>query len=493
MSIPASNIVSVTPGVLGAGGNPLSLNGVILSESLVLPVGAPVPFPSYDAVSKYFGVNSLEAQMAQVYFNGFDISTTKPSSLLFSRYSDAAIPAFMRGGSLPPIATLQAITTGSLSIPFDGSTASFTTINLATASSYSDAAAAIQAALNGIGLGSVEYDSVFNAFTVTSGLDTSSSEVGFATGDLAATFRLTSATGALLSPYAAVMTPASAMATIVDSTQNWVGFTTAFEPDESGKEAFATWVNGTGGRYYYAPYDTDVTAAGSPGSYTGFGKWLADNSINGVIPVYMDPLDSAFVLGCFASVDFTVTNGRITLAFKKQPGLTATAANETEATNLEANGFNFYGRYATANDGFTYLYPGQISGDYNFADAYVDAIWLDNALQLALMELLVQVNSIPYNQTGYSMIAAAANDPIQAALNSGVIRTGVTLSSAQAAEVNAAAGVQIDQTLQTQGYYFQVLPASAQTRAQRKSPPCTLWYTDGGSVQRINLASIDIQ
>ena len=33
MTIPASDIVVVNPGVVGSGGNPLALNGVILSKS----------------------------------------------------------------------------------------------------------------------------------------------------------------------------------------------------------------------------------------------------------------------------------------------------------------------------------------------------------------------------------------------------------------------------------------------------------------------------
>ena len=83
-------------------------------------------------------------------------------------------------------------------------------------------------------------------------------------------------------------------------------------------------------------------------------------------------------------------------------------------------------------------------------------------------------------------------DPINAAMNFGAMRAGVPLSAAQIAEVNAAAGQSIDQTLASRGWYFQVLPASAQTRGQRKSPPCKLWYMDGESVQQLNIASVDV-
>jgi hypothetical protein len=91
------------------------------------------------------------------------------------------------------------------------------------------------------------------------------------------------------------------------------------------------------------------------------------------------------------------------------------------------------------------------------------------------------------------MIEAACNGVIAQALNAGVINTGVALTSTQIAQVNSAAGVAIDQVLATRGYYLQVLPASGNSRNNRTTPPCTLWYMDGGSVNQLNLASIDVQ
>ena len=58
--------------------------------------------------------------------------------------------------------------------------------------------------------------------------------------------------------------------------------------------------------------------------------------------------------------------------------------------------------------------------------------------------------------------------------------------------VNAAAGLPIDQILYSQGYYIQVLPATAAVRALRQSPPITVWYMDGQSVQQISLSSTEV-
>jgi hypothetical protein len=109
------------------------------------------------------------------------------------------------------------------------------------------------------------------------------------------------------------------------------------------------------------------------------------------------------------------------------------------------------------------------------------------------MVLLGSVYSIPYNTQGYAQIEAACLDPINAAVNFGAIRAGVTLSASQAAQVNASSGLDIADTIQSRGWYLQVSDAQPQVRAARASPPCTLWYTDGQSVQAINLASIEVQ
>ena len=212
---------------------------------------------------------------------------------------------------------------------------------------------------------------------------------------------------------------------------------------------------------------------------------------------------AAFVMGWAASLDFTRLNGRQNTAFKHQSGLPGQVFSGTIASYLLSYGMNFYGDYTTANQAFLFYNNGSVSGPFLWLDSYMNQIWLNNQLQLSLMVLLTTVNSIPYNAAGYALIEASLvgpsstpavpGGPINQAVYFGAINAGVALSSAQVAEVNSAAGLPIDQTLFQRGWYLQVLPATAQVRAARTSPPCTLWYTDAGSVQKITLASIEVQ
>lgn len=345
----------------------------------------------------------------------------------------------------------------------------------------------------------VTYDSVSGGFVISSSTVGATSTIGYATGTASASLKLTAATSAVLSQGAVAGVPGTAMDAIIAITQDWVSFMTTFEPSDADKELFATWTNSQVNRYLYAMWDSSALDIA-----TGVGSvpvaFINSGDLSGTAMIYEDlSIDTtggqlaAFLMGAIASLDFTETQGRATFAFRSQTGLQPQVLNGTSAANLEAKNVNFYGDYTTANDAFTFFYPGAVSGPYLWIDSYVNQIWLNNQLQLALMVLLTNAKSIPYNAVGRALIEAACLDPINQAVNFGAIQPGVNLSAAQIAEVNTAAGVLIDRTLSQRGWYLQVLPATAQVRAARQSPPCTLWYMDGGSVQRINLASIEVQ
>lgn len=500
-SIPASAIVDVVPSVISAGGSALDLIGLCLTENTRVPIGTVPSFPSAATVSAYFGPTSVQAAQAAIYFAGFEGSNVLPGAMLFAQYNLAAVAGYLRGGNVSglTLTQLQALT-GTLTITFAGTPLTSSSINLSAATSFSNAATIIEAAFTSPPFG-VTYDSVSGAFVFTSTSTGATETITYATGTLAAGLLLTLATGATLSQGAAIAAaPAAFMAGIVAQTTNWATFFSDFDPDAGSgntlKLAFSAWAGTTGGEFAYLGEDTDVTPTESTDAGSSLGQLIKAAGISGTAPIWVQSIPggkAAFASGAIASIDFTETNGEATLAFKSQSGLTADVTNAEDAANLIANGYNFYGAYATANQGFTFFYPGSISGPFEWIDAYVGQIWMNSALQLALMELLTNVKSIPYNAAGYALISAAMQDPIQAALTFGLINTGVTLSSAQQAEVNNAAGVAIANTLQSQGYYLQILPATAQTRGNRQSPPITLWYVQGGSVQSIQVSSVEVQ
>lgn len=343
----------------------------------------------------------------------------------------------------------------------------------------------------------VVYDSVSGAFEIDSGTTGPTSTITYGSGAMATSLLLTALTGAVLSQGTGAATPGTFMDAIVGITQNWATFTTEFNPDATGNDnrlAFAEWTSAQNDRYAYVPWDDSVAATTTVPATASLGYAIQQAEYAGSIVVWApDAEKSVFVMGWAASIDFEQTDGRTTLKFRNQAGLVADVTDLTSSENLASNGYNFYAVYATANDQFTFFANGNISGDFVWADSFVNEIWLNNAFQLALMVLLTQRKSIPYNAAGNALIEAALADPINAALNFGAIRAGVTLSESQAASVNAEAGAQISGTLASRGWYLQVLAASPTVRAARGSPPCKFWYMDGQSVQSIDLTSVAVQ
>ncbi|MDO9759084.1 DUF3383 domain-containing protein [Glaesserella parasuis] len=489
-SIPASQIVNVNPSVLSSGGSPLSMNAVFLSENANLPTGRAVSFATADSVGEYFGFTSAEYQAAAVYFKGFDGSTIKPGTLIFFAYNKAIEGAFLLGASVKSLSLneLKKIN-GTLSVIIDGSEKKAASLNLSGAKSFSNAAELIGTALGSV---TVTFDSQLQAFKVASSTTGTTSTIAFATGTTADALGLSENAGATLSQGSNTTTPTETMQAVISSTLNWATFTTITEPTLEEKLEFAKWSNNQNQRFLYVGWGKEA-AATQTGNTTSFGAKLKESEYSGATAVYGGLDKAAFLCGTVASIDFTEKQGRITLKFKGQSGLTADVTDATIAKNLEDNGYNYYGAWATANDRFLFLSPGQISGEWKWIDAYINQIRLNSQLQLAIITLLTTAKSVPYNDIGIALQRAACNDPINEALNFGSIQVGVSLSEQQKAIINNYTGVDAASQVEAQGYYLYIGKATAQTRGNRESFPMKLFYTDGGSLHSVNLASINVQ
>lgn len=357
------------------------------------------------------------------------------------------------------------------------------------------------------------YNSNLHTFDIHSGTAGSSSVVSFGTGAAAPLLLLTQATGAVQSLGTVASSPASFMDVIVSQTQNWVSFMTTWEPTDADKStagltgSFAGWCSAQGNEYRYCMWETDVLDT-EPSEGSASSAAINASGYSGTVMIYENPdrttlagEKAAFMMSWAASLDFTRLNGRQTAAFKSYAGGLPDITSGTIAQTLAGSpqggtygyGINFYGQYTTRSQGFPQYQRGLISGSFVWDDSYVNQIWLNASLQNDIMVGLTNVGSVPYANPGYATIESWCLDAILAGVNFGAIVAGVQLSQAQIQAVNTAAGLVIDTTLTQRGWYLQVSPAPAATRANRTSPPCTLWYCDGGSIQAITLASIEVQ
>jgi hypothetical protein len=502
-SIPAATFVNVIPSVLAAGAANLAMNSVILTDDPSIPVGTLAQFGNAASVGAWFGLDSLEYQLAGIYFAGYNGATSLPSVLYFAQYNTAPVAAYLRGAPLTGVtlAELGALA-GTITVVIDGVSHVSAAINLTGVGSFSAAAALIQTGLQGgtpSTTATVTYDAQLNAFVITSSTTGGSSTLAFPTTDAFTTgLLLTSATGAQLSQGAAAAVPGALMTTLTNQSQDWATFFSVLDPDAGAaggpiKVEFSTWVSQNPG-YAYIAYDSDPTPSEELNDSACYAAQV--EALNGTIPIWspaQGAQEAAFIAGFIASINWDQPGGRTTAAYRSSPSVTPDVTNLTTYLNLKGNGYNCYAAVATRTATFNWFQPGQMTGTWEWIDPYINQIYWNARFQNDFAELLSQVPDVPYTPAGYNMIREALSGDIQAMGAFGAWVPGVVLSGAQQVAVNTAAGLTIAPILSSQGWYLQVTDPGPSARGARTSPNVTFWYTDGGAVQQIVMASIDIE
>lgn len=491
MAIPISKIVEINPRVIKAGSQELEIAGLYLSENELTPFPTLKAYASKDAVGEYYGLDSIEYLAASHYFQSYDNSVKKPNILYFAKRVSKAIAGKLFGAEALSLTDLKKITAGGFTISVDGSPITVTGLDFSAASTPSDVAAAIAAKVTGT---TVVYNSNSESFTITSKTTGANSEVSVATDglnvealgtDTATALGLTAASGALVSDGSDALTPAANMQSVVNQSTNWVSFTTLKEATDVEIRQFAEWNNSNPIEFLYVPWQSS-NALKTSGEGT-LVTTLKEADYEGLCMNYApDVYTATLVMATAASIDWNRANSVVSYAFRKQTGLAASVTDDDSATALLANNVNFYGRYAARSTDFSFYYDAKMfSGNYGFVDTYINMIWLKNVMQISLANGLTSIGRTPYNEIGYTQIRAWLNDPITRALNNGVIDTGIELSESQKAQLYAEAGEDISTELYTNGYYIQVLDPGAAARVNRDSPIINVWYTYGGSVNRL--------
>lgn len=494
-TIPISSIVGMVPGVIGGGGAPSRLTGIVLSHDSSLAPGQLQSFYLDSAVDNWFGIGSNEAILADNYFPGIVNGGQLPYVLQYAYYATAATPAGSYGAPLGSLtlAQLQALS-GTLIVTVDGTLFTSSSINLSTATNFANAATEMLAAFTAPTF-TITYDAQRNRFLLMSTLTGTAATCSDVTGTLAAAVGLESTAGAFIQAAGiAADTPASAMNRVISLSTNWGTFTTSWQAVIADRLSFAQWNSGQNYNYLYVGWDMDGMDL-TPTNAATFGAQVLAAPYQGTLPLYGTQAQAGAIMGYAASINYNVTNGRTNLAFRQfNAGTPATVSSLANAQALLTNGYTYIGAYANSANNYTIAYAGQVSGAFLWVDTYLDQIYLNKELQLATWAAMLAFNSLPYNVDGYTALYRAGVDVIDAAVTSGIIRAGVVLSQSQQQQINTAAGLPIADVVQTRGWYYQVgNPANiAQARTTRTSPTCKLWWTDGGSIQSLTIGSIAV-
>lgn len=490
MSIPASRIVTINPSAIGTGGNPLAMNTVLIVGGPERTIGVQ-QFGSAAEVGAFYGLTSPEYTFAGRYFLGYDGGTKIPGTLFTTQNPDAELPAILRGANVRAmtLAQLKAIS-GDLTVTVDGTPVTVP-LNFSAVTSFSEAAAMLTDTNNFVG----DFNEQQQCFEITTIATGSTHTISFGSGAVGLALKLDEASGARTDKGRNVLSVAELMAYVTNKTLNFGVISFVEEQLRATMEEMSAWVTLQNSRFAYVAQDTSGTAIVANND-ASFGAWLSENEQNGTLAYYGTIQQVAALCGGIAAIDFKRTNGRRNIMFMKQSGLAATVTEEVDYTALISNGYTFYGAFATANDEFRFNVNGKISGQFEWADNYINQIYMNAQFQLAFMTMLTTLGYVSYGESGKALHRSAMADPINEMLNFGGIIPLIdpsALSELQKATINTAVGYDVIPTLLAKGWVIDIKTADAQTRGRRGSIPLTFFYTDGGSVQSVNLASINVQ
>lgn len=501
MSVNADKLVQIVPRLISGGTTGLCFNGLLLSCADSIPAGSVMRFESAQAVGRYFGLHSPEYSFAQPYFAGPVNAVATPQTLYIARHITSSVGAWLHGGEYKgTLENLTSIIAGGLTIFIDGKEAKLTNLNLSTATSFSGVADILCNALEEAAevQTRVIFDGQTHCFVISSLMNGVDSTIRYATSptsigntDLSMVLKLDEQGGAMLSAGMDIKSLSESMNLALASTRDWVSFTTMWEPTLEEKLELSRWQAGYDTRFCYVPWDTDITALSMGGQ--SLGHMLRELEIPGVAPQYNSIVLAANFMGYGASLDFGARNGRATAAYRQFENQPTTVTNDEDYENALANGYNVYADFATAGTSYRFYQPGQVSGQWEWADTYLNAIALKDSLQLNILDLLKGVRSLPYNEEGYSAVRTACLDTIQKFLRFGAIRSGVKLSHTQKVQLTREIGKDVSQTLENEGWFMLIEDPGSVVRGQRGTPDCKFYYTDGGSIQRITMSATAIQ
>jgi hypothetical protein len=185
----------------------------------------------------------------------------------------------------------------------------------------------------------------------------------------------------------------------------------------------------------------------------------------------------ASLFGRFATVDFRQNNACITAKFKRLPGISAETLSETQAATVRAKRINTFVNY----DNDTAIIQEGVMADGSFIDERIGCDWLQNALQVALFNVLYTTpTKVPQTEAGVDLLIAACKTVCQQAVFNGFVApgqyNGPTIGQLKSGDIL------------TTGFYIFAPPITSQSQADRearRSVPISVVVKLSGAVHSV--------
>lgn len=465
------------------------LVGRFITSSDVLATNAIVTYTSLADILTDFGENSTEYQIATKYYAYLTSQMTASNNISFANYHPQARDADITPTiAVPTLASLQAITDGSMTITIGENTATISSLDFAEATDFATIASTIQTAIQTAGTGTLWTSATVvyvpnTGFVLTSGTSGDEATIGYAgtadSGtDLSSIIGWSENTSPILSQGADAETPVVAVARIMASDSNCGSF--AFIDPLTNEEisAVAEWNAAQGVEFMYSVGVSANYAAiqSAVSSYTGTALTYSADGLGYYMP-----------MAIMAATNYDTTNGAVCYMYKQFTGETPSVTSDTMANTLDALLINYYGQTQAYAQQVSFYQRGYLQGELNDMGLYANEIWLKSSISSTCLNLFLIRNRLPANNEGVAILRSVLQSSIDQALENGTIMAGKNLSAAQISRIfEITADETAYQTIQQNGYWLGIRVVQTVVNSVTEYQlQYTLVYSGGDSIRKI--------
>ena len=470
MSIPISKYVAITSAVANtAEASRKDLIPRVFTTNELFAANTVYEFTSAADVGAFAGTLSAEYLFASEYFGWVSKTATQADKISFMRYSfDALAPYIYSTQDLTALATLTAITDGSMIVNLGGTSYTITGLDFSSAESYADIASVLQTAIQANTDGgdlwtsaAVEYVTSPAGFKLTGG-ETGANEISYAETadegtDISGLIGWTSGTGAVISNGTDAQTISDILDKTIDLSTNFLtfGFLTPADAIDN-LSAIGSWVNTQNMNYRFcfdlgaSNYaDAIETAASYEGMTANYNINYGDTSIN---PAWIMPA----ILP--ATTNYDKVNGVKNYMFQEfdEQAVAVGVDDGTLYQTLDNLCINYNGQTQKSGQKIAF-YQNGFNADGTDTAVYDNEAWLKDAITTDMLNAFLGLDFISADSDGIAILTGVLQNNCDEALNNHVFSRPRTLTTSEKAYINQVTGDDngyLD--VQNNGYTFTV-------------------------------------
>lgn len=506
--ISQSRYINIVSGV-GAGASVATRQLILrlITQNTNLPPGIVAEFTSLTSVGAYFGQMSEEYLRAQAYFSFISKQIKSPGRISFARWVNAAIPPMIVGDAVVKnLASLAAITSGTLTINDGATPVAVTGINLSTATTLTQVAALIQTALQAQTdsqlhtSSTVTYNTNTNQFVLAGATNGSGSLTATATGlstDLSVLLGWSTG-GAVNVAGQGADTPDVAVSKSAAISNNFGSFaycTPSTPLTNTQIAAIAAWNDSQNNMYMYCVPTLLSNLQTLYGMVTGYSGCALNVLSSTLANDYIEQAPAEIL----AATDYTSVNATQNFMFYQFAKRNITVSDDTTANTVDASRGNYIGVTQNAGQQLAFYQRGILCGGSQAAtdmNTYANEMWLKSAIFSQLMSLFLNLGRVPANAEGQATMLAVIQSVIDQAKLNGTISAGKTISTVQQQYITQTSG---DRTawrqIATIGYWINITFSSyvnSNTQLTEWMASYTLLYAKDDAIRMVQGSDIMI-